>query len=877
MSFTQPCGVKRGWHIPSHLAQCGQCREFRHRSILENTAVAQETAADNALEIGIGHSVRSRILSLSPRLHNPALRSIIRQQARNQVVDTGRIVVPRHVTIQIDGLNAPVRTDQTPDQTRIRSSRFSRRSNKRSSDSFDDFEPAQYYVPEQHRSFQPPVFEGLNSQAGADFSAATSEAIRFRVQTTLAERSPSAVTTNELSMPGAWPSWADEPDDINQPNVMPAPEAPPADVHANVAGNARVGLLGFLAGFAVGAFRTAVWRPIRFVLHAQPTPQAEQPAQPAQAAQRAPALQPVQPAQVAHPELQAQSAQSSNATGVAIEDNGSRTAKRPRFGREPGYQQPPLRTSPSHHHASSARFGPYRSLGSRGAYSRPAGRTVFTHNRYDRNFNHAGHFSLDAMDDSSDGEDDEYPGSPMDIDSPEPVVLLQSETVLARQPIVPGHTQSHLGSNEQVPVAMNQTQATLARQPVSPLNFENRLKLDPAAAAARRAVKLFPKDSMMAKARAAPSLGGNASTKMPFIETPTPVTPAAASTSTDAPTSRKAEKAPAKLAVSPTSTDAHIFRKAEKTPEKARYDDVLEFFPNDVVHSLPGLGDEHLSMNARKVELLKRELMERLRQEEIESQNTALRLVGLRRPNSTLISSLPDGWASRALDAPKNGTFNPRAVHPDAVELKPRDFAKLVPQTAWLNDDCVHSTLCCLAAYINAKAGVKPKVDAPKCVAVSSLYWNAFCDDYKKLYPRPFGRKWNMTADNFLDIDTILIPVNLHAHWTLIVIRPSRRTVSYVDSFHHRNEAQLRYAYKWLGLFLGDKFVADDWDTQEFASPRQTNAFDCGMFVITNAMCLALGVSPMCYHEDKMPLQRRWIAAMLLNGGFHGEFDLGHL
>ncbi|KAJ8123330.1 hypothetical protein O1611_g9619 [Lasiodiplodia mahajangana] len=428
----------------------------------------------------------------------------------------------------------------------------------------------------------------------------------------------------------------------------------------------------------------------------------------------------------------------------------------------------------------------------------------------DPNFNYAGHFSLDAMYDASDSEDDEYPGSPMDIDSPEPIVLNQSETILARQPILPGYAQLPTTSDEQKPIALNQPEAILAKQPIESINLETRPKLPSAVAAARRAIKLFPKDPAVPKARVSSSTEGSASVKTPSLEHPPFATPAI-------------ERLRHKAAVASTSANTHM----PHTIERARYDNALEFFPNDVVHSLPGLGDEHLSADAR-----------------------------------------------RALDAPKNGYLDPKTVHPDAVELKPRDFAKLVPPTAWLNDDCVHSTLCCVANYVNDNAGVAPKVGTPKCVAVSSLYWKAFCDDHSKLYPRPFGRKWNMAQYNFLDIDTILIPVNLGAHWTLIVIRPSRRTISYLDSFHARNPAQLRHAYQWVELFLGDKFVASEWETQEFSTPKQTNAWDCGMFVITNAMCLALGVSPMCYNEDNMPMQRQRIAAVLLKGGFYGEFDL---
>jgi hypothetical protein len=438
-------------------------------------------------------------------------------------------------------------------------------------------------------------------------------------------------------------------------------------------------------------------------------------------------------------------------------------------------------------------------------------------------FNYSGHFSVD-MAIASDSEDDEFLGSPMDIDSPEPIALNQTEAVLAGQPIEPGNTQPTYQSHEHGKV-------------------ESSPKSDSVAAAARRAVKLFPKNSAVSRARVT-------SPGSPVVETP-------------------------RRNASVLATAGHT--PMPKRTRKAQHSNVLEFFAEDVVHSLPGLEAEQLPADPVKAEHLKRAFMERIRREQIESQNAALSRSGLRRPNSTLIQEPSPQWKSRALDAPYNGRFNPTAVHPDAVELKARDFAKLVPETAWLNDDCVHSTLCCLAAYVNKKAGVKPKIDTPKCVAISSLYWSAFCGNHSKLYPRPFTRKWNMTPDNFLSIDTVLVPVNHGSHWTLIVIRPARRSYSYIDSYGGHGRQQLDHAEQWLKLFLGNKFVADDWKRESFRTPEQFNAYDCGMFVITNAMCMALGLDPMCYDEAKLPIQRRRIAAMLLNGGFHGEFDLSHL
>lgn len=680
-------------------------------------------------------------------------------------------------------------------------------------------------------------------------------------------------------MPGTWPSWADETNGVNEPDVIPPANAAHVrdqrDEPANPPANAPFGLFAILGSFSatvVGTFRP-VWHSIQEVLAGPAAPQPEPAARPSTVAQLEPRARAEQPIESQSPAQPLNVATTAIQTGQqASHENGSRSPKRPRLGQGLSHQGPFSLAGPSRPStASLLRPTPYRgpglTLGRRpeSAFTRYAIRNqsepYSLHiNESDPDFNHAGHFSLDAMY-ASDSEDDEYPGSPMDIDSPEPIVLNLSETIMARQPIEPEPTRSDPKSDERTPIALNKTEAILAQQPTNPINHENRpAKLGSTTTAARRAVKLFPKDSPGSNARAAPPVERNASLKMTLHENPTFVTPVV-------------ERLHHKASVTSTTLDTGIPHQTEK----ARYDNVLEFFPNDVTHSLPGLEEEELPPNVCKVEHLKREMIERVRQEEIESQNAALRQLGVRRPNSDLITEPSPKWMTQAMDAPRNGHFNPRDVHPDAVELKPRDFGKLVPPTAWLNDDCVHSTLCCLAAYINKKAGVRPKIDPPKCVALSSLYWKAFCNDHNKLYPRPFSRKWNMRPENFLQLDTVLIPVNSNAHWTLIVIRPSRRTISYLDSFHNHNETQLRHAHKWLELFLANKFVASEWRTQEFGAPRQTNAWDCGMFVITNAMCLALGLSPMCYNEDNMPIQRQRIAAMLLNGGFHGEFDLGHL
>ncbi|KAI2467668.1 cysteine proteinase [Annulohypoxylon bovei var. microspora] len=327
-----------------------------------------------------------------------------------------------------------------------------------------------------------------------------------------------------------------------------------------------------------------------------------------------------------------------------------------------------------------------------------------------------------------------------------------------------------------------------------------------------------------------------------------------------------------------------------------KYTNIREFFEHDDELCLPGLERLRLTPKTTKIseldsqreerlrikkEKAEKERQERLRIEE-ERLNEALRPLGLRKARSLLINPLSVEWEQRARESPENGRAEQHkwqgARHRDGVELTPHDFGRLVPQNEWLNDNAIQAALVHLATYINDKASVRPKTDTPKCVALSSQYWSNFrAEPRKNVYPRGLDRNWGMKPANFLDIDTVLIPVNQSNHWTVLVIRPTRRTVAYVDSFHTAGTRHLTDANTWLETFLGNKYNANEWRTEQYDVPRQTNGYDCGMFVITNSIYLSLGVDPSGYSQADMPLQRRRIAAVLLNGGFTGPFDLSNI
>lgn len=61
----------------------------------------------------------------------------------------------------------------------------------------------------------------------------------------------------------------------------------------------------------------------------------------------------------------------------------------------------------------------------------------------------------------------------------------------------------------------------------------------------------------------------------------------------------------------------------------------------------------------------------------------------------------------------------------------------------------------------------------------------------------------------------------------------------------------------------------------------QDNGSDCGVFLLTNAKAIALGIEPTAFGAQDTILLRRKIVAEIMNGGLHGELSpidkAGHL
>ena len=293
---------------------------------------------------------------------------------------------------------------------------------------------------------------------------------------------------------------------------------------------------------------------------------------------------------------------------------------------------------------------------------------------------------------------------------------------------------------------------------------------------------------------------------------------------------------------------------------------------------------EEARLRREEEELREREA-ERLREEEkLRAEREAQRLREaeeraarrrLRAPTRNLITPITEEWEAKVLAIMDAHPSVELAKTPDGQALTRRDFEeKLLPTTAWLNDNIITGSILHLGEYVNTKAGATAQ--DPKCVAFTSYFWPRL----ESAGPTQCGRlmrRAGIRKDNFLNIDSILIPICAGSHWTLATVLPSKRVVTHLDSLRggRGSPSVTRRVLEWVKVTLAELFVEEEWDVTDFAAPEQRNGWDCGVFTITNAVCLALGLDPLeSYAAGELSLQRQRLAAVLLNGGFRGDFDL---
>lgn len=285
-----------------------------------------------------------------------------------------------------------------------------------------------------------------------------------------------------------------------------------------------------------------------------------------------------------------------------------------------------------------------------------------------------------------------------------------------------------------------------------------------------------------------------------------------------------------------------------------------------------------------RLEAEAKERQEKARQEA--ERKTRLDKLNRKIPIEKVITALSPEWDAKVDAAMKASANKELAWSSTGQALTKRDFATLVPERSsarapWLNDEVINAYLQAVTDYGLEQIGGRPGATRslrsrdPNVVPRYHAFNSFFYTNLRDKGPAATGRwlsRAGMPGEKLLQVDHIFIPVNQSSHWTLIVLSPSSRRIEYFDSLAGSRAPFIRNIKLLLRHELKDKFIEDEWKFDETKSPVQENGYDCGVFTVTTAKMIMLGIDPMAYNQQDIPLQRRRMAAELINGGFTGDF-----
>lgn len=240
------------------------------------------------------------------------------------------------------------------------------------------------------------------------------------------------------------------------------------------------------------------------------------------------------------------------------------------------------------------------------------------------------------------------------------------------------------------------------------------------------------------------------------------------------------------------------------------------------------------------------------------------------RPFGDSVRPLSPDWIARVSMAMQasHGIAVAQSLSGDALYQK--DIATCIKPLAWLNDEIINSYLTVIIQYLRQSTGNMN--DRPRFHAFNTFFYSALRDKgYQGV--RRWANRAKIGGEGLLDVDTVFIPVHQSSHWTLLVVRPTDRTVEYFDSLGGRGQRHFEVVKGWLRGELGANFDEEEWALLPSVSSYQDNGSDCGVFLLTNAKAIALGIEPTCFQAHHTTLLRRKIVAEIMNKGLHGEFS----
>ncbi|OCT55014.1 hypothetical protein CLCR_02763 [Cladophialophora carrionii] len=203
-------------------------------------------------------------------------------------------------------------------------------------------------------------------------------------------------------------------------------------------------------------------------------------------------------------------------------------------------------------------------------------------------------------------------------------------------------------------------------------------------------------------------------------------------------------------------------------------------------------------------------------------------------------------------------------------DFKASDFTRVVPLSSnnrgtdrWLNDEVINGYLALVVKH--GRQNDRPS-QVPSYHAFSSFFFNNLEEKGHDGVKR-WGTRAKIGGKSLLETEAVFIPINSGAHWTLLVVSGKGRSATHYNSMAGGGRRYITAVKTWLAGELGSHYKEEEWTFVERGeSPMQSNMDDCGVFTITSARQIMLGLTPMSYGPEMIPLQRKRIVAELVAG-----------
>ena len=187
---------------------------------------------------------------------------------------------------------------------------------------------------------------------------------------------------------------------------------------------------------------------------------------------------------------------------------------------------------------------------------------------------------------------------------------------------------------------------------------------------------------------------------------------------------------------------------------------------------------------------------------------------------------------------------------------------KTLRPTKWLDDEVINFYLELLVRRSSSDP------DSPKVFCLTTFLYPKFISKERGGYQ--LVRRWTKKLDIF-QADVILFPINLgNFHWALVSVNLKEKRVLYHDSFGTNNRYCLRKIHDYLLEEHQDKKGTPiDYTNFTFSvdrsAPRQSNGFDCGVFLLKYADCITRGM-PLTFDKQDVTKFRKKIMFEILKG-----------